>query len=291
MKQFFLDMIITIRAFIKKMNRDNVGVFAAQASFFIVLSLFPCLMLLLTLIKYTPVTQSTLLTYSVRFMPTTLQPIIVNIVQELYSNSTGAFISIAAIAAIWSASKGVLAIIRGLNSIYRIDEKRGYIRLRLISSLYVVIFVLALAVSLVLLVFGNSIYKLIYHTAPIIYDIIGIFLDFKLLISFVILAFAFLILYRIVPNKKLSLFNNIPGAFFSAIGWIAFSSIYSVYINNFSNFSYMYGSLTTFIVLMLWVYFCMYIVFIGAEINTFIKPVTDHYAMLIRRKRKSKKDS
>ena len=71
--------------------------------------------------------------------------------------------------------------------------------------------------------------------------------------------------------KKQDPWQQLPGAIFAAVCWLLFSFGFSLYFSNFSNFSYMYGSLAAIVLLMFWLYFCICILFIGAEINDFLK--------------------
>ena len=74
-------------------------------------------------------------------------------------------------------------------------------------------------------------------------------------------------MYKFLPNRKDWLRKQIPGALFSAIGWQVVSWIFSMYLDIFEGFSDMYGSLTTIVLIMLWLYFCMYCILLGAEVN------------------------
>ena len=95
--------------------KDEITVYAAQASFFIVTAFFPFIMLLLTLIQFLPnVGKSDLLAVMVKIMPQMLHALIVNIVEDLYIKSPGTILSVTALTALWSASKGMLGIERGL---------------------------------------------------------------------------------------------------------------------------------------------------------------------------------
>ena len=78
-------------------------------------------------------------------------------------------------------------------------------------------------------------------------------------------------IYTYVPDRKLTLKSQIPGAVFATAGWIVFSLVFSLYFRLFGNrnFSYMYGSLTAMVLLMLWLYGCICLLFFGAEINWF----------------------
>ena len=127
-------------------------------------------MLLLSLIRYTPITEQDLINTTLAITPNTLDPLIEQIISEMYNQSNFAILSITAITAVWSASKGILAIIRGLNSVFGIDEKRNYITLRVIASFYTIILVLLIVLSLGVMVFGNSILRLFEKNLPLLYE-------------------------------------------------------------------------------------------------------------------------
>jgi membrane protein len=85
-----------------------------------------------------------------------------------------------------------------------------------------------------------------------------------------ILTLFFLLLYLVIPNRKSKLLAELPGAVTTAGGWIGVSYLFSFYIDHRSGNSFAYGSLTTLALAMLWLYFCMYLLFVGAEINVFL---------------------
>ena len=251
-----------------KYKQDEISVYAAQASFFIVIAFFPFLMLLLTLIQFIPaITKSDLLYTLVTIMPDMLDSLIISIVDDLYTKSPGTIISATAILALWSASRGMLAIERGLNRVYESPHDRGYILRRLICIGYTFLFIIACIGSLFILVLGDSIQGFLLRWFPMAATAARYIISLRTLIAFWLLVLIFDGLYTYIPVKKHSLKSQLPGALFSTVGWISFSSLFSIYFNNFSNYSYMYGSLTAVVVLMLWLYICICILLIGAEIN------------------------
>ena len=84
-----------------------------------------------------------------------------------------------------------------------------------------------------------------------------------------------LCIYRFLPNHKVRLRYQLPGAIFTAFGWALASFIFSIYMDIFRGFSSMYGSLTTIVLIMLWLYFCMYVLLLGGEINLFVEEHLD----------------
>lgn len=259
-----------ITYFIDKITTDQIGVYSAQASFFMLLSIFPIIMLFLNIIGHTTLPASLIPSIIKDYTPETIRPFLLQIVKELQEASSGTLISITAVLAVWSASKGALAIIYGMRKILESNKTSNYFILRFLSMIYTVILIIAMVLALVLLVFGNSIFKHLQELYPFINVLISAFTFGRYLIVMFLLTLFFLSLYKLGADKRYKFMDLLPGAMFTALGWMIFSYIFSMYIDNFSNFSYMYGSITAVIIIMLWMYFCMYIMFIGAEINEYL---------------------
>lgn len=263
-------ILLTILRIKDKYTEDEVSVYAAQASFFIVLSAVPFIMVLLSAIQLIPtVSKADLLTALLAILPETLRAAIFSIINDLFTRSPGRMLSITALLAMWSASKGMLSMNRGFNRIYQCKGRRGYILSRLICTGYTVLFVAACVLSLTLLVFGSSLQALVVRLFPVLADITFYIISFRQLLSLTILTIIFAGLYTLIPDKKQRIGFQLPGAIFSTVCWMGFSFAFSIYFDHFSNYSYMYGSLTAIVLLMLWLYFCICILFLGAEINHF----------------------
>lgn len=255
-----------------KYRQDEVTVYAAQASFFILISFFPFTMLLLTLIQRIPAIQkSDLLELMISIMPDMLDSLVIGIVDDLYLKSPSNMASLSAVVAVWSASRGMLSIEQGFNRVYESPEPRGYLARRLICSGYTVLFILACVASLFLLVLGASIEKLILRLLPSVSLGARCLISLRSFWALTILVIVFTGLYTVLPVARHTLKSQLPGALFSTLGWIVFSSLFSIYFDHFSNYSYMYGSLTAVVVLMLWLYICICILLIGAELNYYLE--------------------
>ncbi len=256
-----------IRVFTAKLRDDSVSAFAAQAAFFIILSFFPFVMFLLTLLNYLPISVADLEIFSSSLFPESISSILHTILSELIEKSSGTILSATVIAALWSASRGMLALVRGLNAVYGHKETRNYFLIRGVSMLYTLVFAALLIAALVLLVFGNQFYQLIITRLPLLGDLALLIISLRSLVTMAVLTLFFLLMYLIIPNRKSSILRELPGAILTAGGWLLFSFLFSYYIDHMGTFSYTYGSLTALAVCMLWLYFCMYILFIGAEVN------------------------
>lgn len=245
---------------------DHVGAYAAQSAFFFMLCLIPIILLLLMLVRYTPVTKADVMTAVMQVFPSSVNSLITTIVNQVYNQSMGV-IPITVIVALWSAGKGVLAMTSGLNCVYECSETRNYIFLRIRSTLYTVMFILVIVSLLVLSVFGNSLNIFIAEHIPFMTSMADWLIEARTYITPALLVVFSLLIYKFLPNRKDKLRKQIPGAIFTAIGWMVISWIFSVYVDVFQGFSSMYGSLTTIVLIMLWMYFCMYSILLGGEVN------------------------
>jgi len=263
----FHSYISKTRVFLAKLRDDSISAFASQAAFFIILSFFPFVMFIFTLLNYLPVSSEDLRVFVIGIFPDTVSRVINTIFAELAAKASGAVLSATVIAALWSASRGMLALVRGLNAVYGHKETRNYFLIRGISMLYTLGFAALLIITLILLVFGNRLYGLIIRQFPPLGNFALIVMSNRTLVTMFILTGFFLLFYLVIPNRKSTLLRELPGAVLSAGGWIGFSFLFSFYINNMNGYTYTYGSLTTLAVCMLWLYFCMYILFLGAEVN------------------------
>lgn len=257
--------------FIIKLNDDHLGAYSSQSAYFIILSFIPFLLLLTTLLRYLPITEElTTADGILNAVPVGIQSFIMVIVDEVYAKSS-AVLPITAIVALWSASKGFQALSNGLNVINGVQETRNYIYMKIRSILYTIVFIVSIVLTLVLMVFGRSIQKVLVDFWPFVEEITNFILRFSTIITMFGLAFVFLLLYTFLPNRKQHFIHQIPGALFGAVAWSGFSFGFSMYLEYFPGFADMYGSLTTIILLMLWLYFCMYLFLLGAEINVVLE--------------------
>lgn len=259
-----------MRGFARQMSRANVNAYAASTAFFIFLSLIPMIMLVCSVLSFTPLLQESDLMEAVRILPTSVSPMFVVLIENIYDSTFG-IISITAIVTVWSAGKGVLALMRGLNAMNGVVEDRNYLLQRMIASFYLIIFLIMVVFLLTVMVFGNILADVIVRHAPRMGDLFDLLLHFRTVFSWCVLALVFTGMYTFIPNCKLKFSHQVPGAVFSATAWNVFSWGFSIYVQHFNGFD-MYGSLTTIIIVMLWLYFCFYLFLIGAHINRFLEP-------------------
>ncbi len=261
-----------VRIFTDKLRDDAVSAYAANAAFFIIVSFFPFLILMITVIHAVIPESWDILLSLINNVPDKLSGFMSDIFAEAEDIAVGTIVSIAAVSTIWAASKGFFALIYGLNTIAGTKENtKSYFITRSIAVIYTLGLIITLLLTLFLLIFGNSIYNFLSGHFSILKSMQGIIKFFRYLLGTLLLSVFFTILYTFIPNRRTKIIYEIPGAVFSTVGWLGFSAIYSLYIENTGSFT-VYGSLSAIVLLMLWLYFCMYILLIGAEINKLLRP-------------------
>ncbi len=251
-----------------------VSAFSASAAFFFIISAFPLAMLLITLLGYIPgLEQQMLQSEFLSVMPEFLREVARKLFDEIYKGQTVTLISVTAITALWAASRGFVSLIRGMNLVNGIQEKRNYFLVRGMAILCTFGLMFAIICSLILAVFGQKIAHLLAHFFPALETSAFLAASFRFGVLFVLLTTLFLGLYLLVPSRRSTLRAELPGAVLSALGWILFSWLYSFYLAHSA--SYIYGSLTSAVFIKLWLYACIYILFLGAELNCYIR-LKDH---------------
>ena len=263
-------MISKLNQLLEKIRNNHIDEYTASCAYFTILAFIPLVMLILTLTKYVGINEQALFLIFNEFIPSNLlNDTVLNIVKEVYSKSVGT-ITISALFILWSAGKGFFALCKGLNAAYEIKESNDYMKFRIRAIISTIIFILAIVFTLLVLVFGNRINTILQEKFHIVNEVINFLLTSKVLISIVTLTVIFTILYQFIPKHSYQLKNQIPGALLAAIACNIISIFYSIYVDVFKGFSLMYGSLTTVVLAMMWVYGCMYSILLGATINKMI---------------------
>lgn len=247
------------------LSGQQVPLYAANASFFLILSVFPVLVILLALMRYTGMQVEIFTDLVAEVVPGALMPTVNRLVLSAYVNSSGTVLSVSAVAALWSASRGMYSFVMGLNAIYEVKENRGYFRTRFISMGYTFAFLIVLLLTLVLHVFGADLLRLL-EGLPIPAFLLNL-LDLRVFVLLILQTALFCAMFVVLPNERNRLGESIPGALLAAIGWQVFTNVYSLYAQKFTAYASIYGSVYVVALGMLWLYFCICIVFYGGVLN------------------------
>ena len=251
-------------------QKAALSAYAGQSAFFMMLSFFPFLLFFFSVLNLTPLSQDDFTIWLLTVVPEAFEDFVKGFTQEIYKGSTGR-ISITMLFAIFLSSKAFLSLQQGMNAVYEVKEQRNYILLRIYGMIYSLILALILVFMLALMVFGNWIHMHFLAKLPLIGELADRILNFRILISGLILFVFMWLIYVFLPNQKQTWRAQIPGAVFSSVGWVAFSYGFSIYVDYFSNYSSFYGATTTIALAMVWLYGCMYMIFLGGLINRLIE--------------------
>ena len=256
---------------VRHLQSLNVPLYAANAGFFIILSVFPALVLILSLLRYTGLQVSSLVEVLASLIPGALMGPVEDLVLSTYENASAGLVGISAMTALWSASKGVYVLLTGLNTVYGVAEDRGWFHTRLISVLYTFAFLAVLLLTLLVHVFGGTLVKLLpVSRSPILRILMGL-LGFRGLVLLALQTGIFMLMFAFLPNGRNRIRNTLPGALLSSLGWLIFSDLFSLYVERFAPLSSIYGSVYTLALSMLWLYFCLSIIFFSAAFNQYLE--------------------
>ena len=265
-------LILIRKRIYDKFSEDEMTVYGAQVSFFVILSFVPFLMLLLTAVQMIPgISKADFLEIAMDIVPADYKSLAFRVVNDLMLKSPATMISATAVTALWSAGRGMFSVARGLNRVNGRGRRHWYVFNRLICCGYTILFIAVCLMSMGLLVFGRTLQNFIQSHFPLIAPFTGYVIQLRQLWGAAILLIFFLGIYCLVPDQKESVKVALPGAVFSTTGWMLFSLAFSLYFNftGGKNYSYMYGSLAAIALSFLWLYICMCILFMGAELNWF----------------------
>lgn len=255
----------------RRISGLRVPLYAANASFFMVLAVFPGLLLLLGLLRYTPLEVERLGEMLAGFLPEALAEGAEELILLTYDNTSGITLGVSVVTTVWSAGRGIYGMIVGLNAVYELEETRGYVQIRFLSVIYTFAFLLVLILTLGLHVFGTKLLVLLQKAShPLLRMVLGV-VDLRFLLLLLLQTVVFTVLYMVLPNGKNRFGDSLPGAILASSGWLVFSDLYSIYVEHFAHMSNVYGSVYAVALSLLWLYFCMAILFYGGAWNKLLQ--------------------
>lgn len=251
----------------RRFQQDEITALSAQMTYYLIISFFPFLIFLITLITYTPlVTEESLYTLS-DILPRETYYVIMEIALEVIYNRSVTILSFGMITALWAASNGMASIIRGINKAYDQRDHRSFVAHRLLALLFTIAFILVLISTFVLLVVGRTWVANLFGALNFSTYFLDAWNWIRYGISLIIMWLVFTVLYRYAPDRPTTFREVLAGSTFAIIGWIGISLAFAYYINNFNNYTYMYGSIGGVFFLLIWLYISSIIILLGAEIN------------------------
>ena len=250
---------------------DNVSSIGSQLAYYLVLSIFPFLIFLLNMVQFTPLASKDILDSIVTVLPGDTQSMIKDIVIGIIDGSSGTLLSISVLAGLWTASSGIMHLLKAINKAYDYKEHRSFVKIKLISLVFTLILALVIVLVFGSLIFGELIGQKIFQLVNISSAFTIIWPILRIGISLIFMILTFTLLYKFGPSfpkgSRTSFKAALPGAIFVTLGWIGASLLFSFYVNNFGKYSVTYGSLGGIIVFLIWLYISSIIIVLGGEVN------------------------
>ena len=254
----------------RRLQELRIPLYAANASFFIVMAVFPALLLLLGLLRYTPLEVEYLAEVLAGILPEALLEGAEELILLTYDATSASTLGLSAITTLWSASRGIYGILTGLNGIYGRTESRSWLRTRLVSAGYTFAFLLVLVLTLGLHVFGSGLLGLLRRTSHPFLAFLLELVDLRFFFLLALQTAVFAAMFMTLPNGQRSFRESLPGALLASAGWLSFSNLYSIYVERFARLTNVYGSVYAIALSMLWLYCCICIVFYGGGLNVLL---------------------
>ena len=249
------------------MNDDLLSI-GAQATFFLLFSLFPFLIFLIALITYMPmVNLQDSIQVLTALIPANAYLILRDIVDQTLANRSVTLLSFGVLSALWSSASGVTSLIRGINRAYDQEETRRSWKITAVSLYFTLELAIAIIFSLILIVFGKVLGTQLFHFLGFSDASLQVWNYVGYIIALITTILVFISLYYNTPNRRSKFREVVPGAGVASLGWVIVSIAFSYYIDNFGNYSKVYGSLGGIIALLMWLYVSSIIILMGAEIN------------------------
>ena len=245
----------------------GIRMHAAGACYFIVLAVFPALLLLLGLVHLTGLEVERLGEMLAGVIPEPLLSGAAELILLTYDKISASAIGLSALTTLWPASRGVYALMTGLNAVYGVEENRGYLRKRLLCAAYTFAFILVLVLTLLLHVFGVRVTGIIRRMDAPFFRFLTDYLDLRFVVLLVLQTVIFTAMFLALPNRRSRFRESVPGALLASAGWLTFSNLYSIYVEHFAHLGNIYGSVYAVALSMLWLYCCVSIVFYGGVLN------------------------
>lgn len=265
--------MLRLENLIFNLTEMKIPLYAANACYFLAIATFPALLLILASLRYTALSATDLIRFLEGILPSALMGAAESLIVSTYYNSSAGLLGISAVAALWSASRGVHGLLTGLNNIYGVRENRGWLYTRLISVGYTFVFLILVIVTLVFQVFGQSLadrFWTVQH--PLVQLLVGM-IDWRSIWLLVAQIVIMDLVYMVLPNKRARFWHSLPGAVIAAVGWQGFSKLFSFYVEHMlTRYTNIYGSIYTVAIGLLWIYCCMCILLFGGLINRLTSP-------------------
>lgn len=259
-----------VKQFIVRLQKVDISGLGSQLAFFFLLSLFPLLIFLMTLLPFLNLDHMQIFEFIHDYAPENVAALIETTLKEVLETRSGGLLSIGAIATIWSASKGMNALTKALNRSYFVEKEPNFLITRLTAVLLTILLIGVVVVVLAFPIFGEFLGSIVFSFIGAEAPFIALWEQIRWTVPPILIFAVFTLIYWLIPNQKIPFVTVLPGAILATIGWIATSYFFSYYISNYGNYSSTYGSIGAIIILMMWLYISAMILIICGQVNAVV---------------------
>jgi len=253
----------------KKIKENEIMPLATQLTYRLIFALFPFVIFLISLVGYFDIDADFLLEETFAIFPLQIAQVINDVIRDVVDTRNPSILSTSLLLSIFTVANGFNSITRGINKAYAQEDSRHFVKRWLHSTLLVIALAFAIIASLLVVIYGDAIHGLIHnHIEP---DGLSALFGFAgLLIALVIMLATIILIYRLSLGKRQPLISLLPGAMLTIVVWTISSSAFNFYVNNFSRYSLVYGSIASIFITMLWLNIISATILIGAQTNALL---------------------
>ena len=262
----------------REVNDDQIANGAAALAFYMVLSLFPCAIFGLSALPYLPIANLQQATTDLvrEVLPGNAADLLTSTVVSAVSRRSYGVLSFAFLFMLWSATSGLHGLMQQLNVVYEVEEERSFLRARGLALLLTAAFFALVVGALALIIFGGVVQTFVCARLGWSDGLLGLFAAVRWLIIISALHFAFSVIYCVGPSLQQPFVLITPGSCAATLLVLGASSAFKFYVNRFSDYDALYGSLGAVIVLMLWLFAVGWVTLFGGELNDVLRRDRPH---------------
>lgn len=264
-KNPFLKLLVS---YFHKFNKQDIQGLSAEMGFYLLTALFPFFLVLFVIATMISQNMQDMLLNLISYLPRDLELLIIDMVMSFKGSLT--LVITSAALALWYMSNVISTLTKAMNRFYGVKETRGFFKLRAMFLLYALAIIVLVFLSFALVIFGQGTQFLLEYMNYFSFINTERAWDYLRYLSVIFAIFvSIVIMFKSLPNKKLSIKAVLGGSALTTAAWCITSYLFAVYVNAFSRYHVIYGSLASIIILVTWVYISSFVILLGASLNSF----------------------
>lgn len=262
---------VFVQLLIERFKISDIANSSKAITYYVLLSLFPLIILIGNFLPLMHFNVNAILSYVFTVLPTNVADLIGPFIKKTFTESNGGLLSFGAIAVLWTASRAINIITTSFNKAYGVGQVQGYIITRLLAVLFTLLLVIAMMALTIVFAFGQQLLEWLAHLLFIPDSWIRLFQAWKWPVIFIAMFVLVSLLYYWIPNVKMKFRSVLGGTVLTTVSWIALAQGFGLYMKYFGTSWNSYGTIGSFIVLLLWLNYSCTILMAGAVFNATVE--------------------